>query len=238
MAEGEEKLNICRFLPFSTIGEWEDRRWFAKLVNIKFLIVKLHQSGAYPYTIFFISIYNYTLYQFNGHVMITSFFKQVRKLFNYLLGKSSELSELNVKDVLLAKVIFDIHRKRTHTSFHPVPLKSLQPIHAIDRETSIQSARQRTEALLKIQNLIYQKGCITRDILAEHLPSVSWIKVVKENETSYIAYEGNGRILAMKNAFTPAGNLQVEVEEYHFKNPKKILRRMNRVRKLNGLLKS
>jgi hypothetical protein len=165
--------------------------------------------------------------------MITSFFNQLRQLFNYLLGKSSELS---VKDVLLAKVVLDIHRKRTHTSFHSVPLKSLQPIHAIDRETSIQSARQRTDALLKIQDWICQKGCITREILAEHMPSVSWIKVVKENENSYIAYEGNGRILAMRNAFISADNLQVEVEVYHFKNPKKILRRMNRVRRLNGLL--
>jgi hypothetical protein len=168
--------------------------------------------------------------------MIKSFIAQIRKLKNYLLGKTSELSELNVKDVLLAKVVLDIHRKRTHTSFHPVSISSLNPIHAIDRETSLEAVRQRTETLLKIKDLIYQKGCITREILAEHMPSISWIKVVKENDNSYIAYEGNGRILAMKNAFTFSDAVQVEVEEYHFKNPKKIIRRMNRVRRLNGLL--
>lgn len=95
---------------------------------------------------------------------------------------------------------------------------------------------QRTEALLNIIDLIFQKGCITREILAEHMPSISWIKVVKENDSSYIAYEGNGRILAMKNAFTSSDTIPVEVEEYHFKNPRKIIRRMNRVRRLNGLI--
>jgi hypothetical protein len=168
--------------------------------------------------------------------MVKSLLKQIGKFINYLLGKTSELSDLNVKDVLLAKVVLDIHRKRTHTSFHLVPLSSLQPIHAIDRETSLQTVRLRTEALLKIKDLIYKEKSITREILAEHMPSVSWIKVVKENENSYIAYEGNGRILAMKNAFTPNENLSVEVEEYYFNNPKKIIRRMNKVRLLNGLL--
>lgn len=167
--------------------------------------------------------------------MFKSLIQQIRKLISYLLGKTSELGELNVKDVLLAKVVLDIHRKRSHTSFHPVALSSLKPIHVIDREASLLAVRQRTDALHSIKDRICQNGCITREILAEHMPSISWIKVVKENDDSYIAYEGNGRILAMKNAFSSSDNLQVEVEEYHFKNPKKVIRRMNRVRRLNGL---
>jgi hypothetical protein len=68
------------------------------------------------------------------------------------------------------------------------------------------------------------------------MPSISWIKVVRENDDSYIAYEGNGRLIAMQNAFAPSEKILIEVEEYHFKNSKKIIRRMNRVRRLNGLL--
>jgi hypothetical protein len=59
---------------------------------------------------------------------------QIRKFYNYLLGKTSELGDLNVKDVLLAKEILDIHRKRNHTGFHTAAFSSLKPIHAIDRE--------------------------------------------------------------------------------------------------------
>ena len=76
---------------------------------------------------------------------------------------------------------------------------------------------------------------LTRAVLGEYLPSVSWVKVVRESENSYIAYEGNGRLAAMQRVFEPADEMLVEVEEYRFRNPAKILRRMNRVRKMNGL---
>jgi hypothetical protein len=72
--------------------------------------------------------------------------------------------------------------------------------------------------------------------LGRYLPSVSWIKVVRESEDAYLAFEGNGRLAAMQTVFTPADGLLVEAELYRFKNPRKIIRRLNRVRRLNGLL--
>jgi len=85
-----------------------------------------------------------------------------------------------------------------------------------------------------VRNIILQKKNITRGVLGEYLPSVSWIKVVKEPDDSYISYEGNGRLAALQHVFSPSDGMSVEVEEYYFKNPKKILRRMSRIRRLNG----
>lgn len=51
----------------------------------------------------------------------------------------------------------------------------------------------------------------------------------------YLAFEGNGRIAAMQKVFTPSDGIEVEVEQYHFRNTRKIVRRLNRVRRLNGL---
>ena len=85
------------------------------------------------------------------------------------------------------------------------------------------------------EELIQQKN-LTQGILNQYLPSVSGIKVVKESDQSYIAYEGNGRLVALQKVFEPADNLSIEVEEYYFKDYKKILRRINRVRKLNKLI--
>ncbi len=42
-----------------------------------------------------------------------------------------------------------------------------------------------------------------------------------------IADEGNGRLAALQEVFSPADGITVEVEEYYFKNPSKILRRIN-----------
>jgi len=67
------------------------------------------------------------------------------------------------------------------------------------------------------------------------MPSVSWIKVVQDRPGGYLAFEGNGRIAAMQVVFTPSDGIEVEVEQYYFRNTRKIVRRLNRVRRLNGL---
>jgi hypothetical protein len=38
----------------------------------------------------------------------------------------------------------------------------------------------------------------------------------------------------MQKVFSPTDGIHVEVEEYYFKNQKKLIRRMQRVRKLNS----
>jgi hypothetical protein len=156
--------------------------------------------------------------------------------FRYLLGKRSELRDLDFKDVLLAKVILDIHRKRTGTRFIEAPLYALKPVHPIDRESSLAAAGERAAELREHRDRILAGGVASREVLAKHIPSVSWIKVVRVDDDEFIAYEGNGRIAAMQRVFEPGDGLLVEVEEYVFRNPKKIIRRLDRVRRLNGLI--
>ena len=69
---------------------------------------------------------------------------------------------------------------------------------------------------------------MTRELLAKHLPSISWMKVVEHSPGGYTAFEGNGRLAAMQEVFSPADGIKVEVEQYHFRNPAKIVRRLNR----------
>jgi len=159
---------------------------------------------------------------------------QVQKFFNYLFGKTSELGDLDTKDALLAKTVLDIHRKRTHSKLVLVPLFSLKQIHAIDRKNALRDTEKRMKVLQEIKNDLIRGKNITRDILNKHLPSVSGIKAVKQSDNSYISYEGNGRLVAMQQVFSPEDEIHIEVEAYYFKNQNKIIRRMQRVRKLNG----
>ncbi|WP_428242933.1 hypothetical protein [Gynuella sp.] len=159
----------------------------------------------------------------------------IRKFIRYLLKKRTEFKDLNKKDALLAKAVLDIHRKRTHSSFVQIPLFSIQQIHVIDRENAIAETQKRIQILQAARHELMQDKIFTRERLASYLPSVSGIKVVKQPDNQYIAYEGNGRLVALQSVFSATDQIYVEVEEYHFKNPQKILRRMNRVRRLNGL---
>jgi len=52
----------------------------------------------------------------------------------------------------------------------------------------------------------------------------------------YLAFEGNGRIEALQAVFGPGDAIVVEVEAYRVRSPRKVVRRLNRVRRLNGLI--
>ncbi len=163
-------------------------------------------------------------------------FDGIKRLFSYLLGKRSEASDLDLKDVMLMKAVLDIHRKRTHKSRVSVPLFAICKVHRLDRENSMLATRRRIAMLGEHKQELLAAGEMTSELLAEHLPSISWMKVVEHEPGGYIAFEGNGRLAAMQEVFSPQDGMRVEVEQYHFRNTPKIVRRLNRVRKLNGLL--
>lgn len=159
----------------------------------------------------------------------------MKKFLRYLLGKRSELEELELKDLVMAKTILDIHRKRSSKAVVRLSLFALFPIHVIDRAEAIEALQERIAALEPHRAAFLASGQLTCEDLARVLPSVSWIKVVEDTPGTYLAFEGNGRIAALQAVFTPEDELAVEVELYHFKNPAKIRRRLQRVRRLNGL---
>ncbi|OUR71573.1 hypothetical protein A9Q78_09245 [Methylophaga sp. 41_12_T18] len=126
-------------------------------------------------------------------------FNKISVFIKYFIGKSSELKDLEAKDALLAKVVLDIHRKRTHSVLISVPLFALKQIHAIDRENAVAATNQRVDKLERAKQELLQY---------QHLSQM---------------------------VFTPTDLITIEVEEYKFKNPNKILKRIAKVRNMNGL---
>jgi hypothetical protein len=162
--------------------------------------------------------------------------QNIQKLISYLVGKKDEIQDLDLRDALMAKVILDIHRTRFRKEFIFVPLGDLKPIHTLDRPSAIQATEERVQTLEPNRERFLTAGRLTRTDLAEIMPSVSWIKVVREDDRSFVAFEGNGRLAALHRVFGPDAALEIEVELYHFRKPRKIVRRLNRLRRLNGLL--
>ncbi|MEG3791757.1 hypothetical protein V1318_16690 [Lysobacter sp. CCNWLW3] len=159
---------------------------------------------------------------------------RLRQWWLYLMSKRSEVAALDYKDAYMAKVIMDIHRLRGDKAQAMVPLRALQPIHRIDRESAQQATRARAQALAARREELLAHGRLDLAALTEIIPSVSQIKVVRDGER-WLAFEGNGRLYAMREAFGEDCALLVEVEEYRFPHPHKIQRRLRRVRQLNTL---
>ena len=152
-------------------------------------------------------------------------------LFRYLYNKRSEFTQLRYKDLLLSKTVLDIHRKRSHSSRQWVKLQQLQPIHAIDRPQAQLQLNKRCQQLQQHKTAISKQQKLSRACLMRYLPSVSGFKVVKIGQ-HYIAFEGNGRRLALQQIFADSEQpLFIEVQCYHFRHSKKIHRRLKRVRK-------
>ncbi len=158
-----------------------------------------------------------------------------KKFGHYLWGKRSELKDMSEADILLAKVVLDIHRKRAASECITVPLFALRQIHPINRENSLLATEKRMAVLREHREKLLQLGTLSRASLHSYLPSVSAIKVVRDDSGGYIAFEGNGRLVALQQVFCPADKLKIEVEEYLFTDSAKIIRRMNRIRALHNL---
>lgn len=158
------------------------------------------------------------------------------RFVKYLFGKRSELADLEFKDAVLAKVVLDIHRKRVRKEKKMVPLYHLYRVHRLDRENALAATRKRIDTLREHRQVLLEdpKG-LTAEVIGRVLPSVSPIMVVKEADNRYIAFEGNGRLAALQEVFAVADDVNVEVEEHCFSNPRKIVRRLRRVQRLNRI---
>ena len=151
-----------------------------------------------------------------------------------MLGKRGELAALDHKDAYMAKVIMDIHRKRSGKRLIRVALAQLEPIHRIDRESALRTTQQRAESLRAHRDALLTTKLLDSEALQSIIPSVSQIKVVQDGNR-WLAFEGNGRLYAMHEVFNAEDGMQVEVEEYLFDNPRSLQRRLRRVRKVNRL---
>lgn len=156
------------------------------------------------------------------------------KWWHYLLGKRSEVARMDYRDAYMAKVVLDIHRKRRDKRVVLVPLAALEPIHRIDRDSALAATRARADALRAHRDALLAARVLDGAALQAIVPSVSAIKVVQDGER-WLAFEGNGRLYAMREVFAADDGMQVEVEEYLFDDARSIRRRLNRVRRHNRL---
>lgn len=161
--------------------------------------------------------------------------QKIKQLIAYFWGKKSELAVMDEKDVLLSKIVLDIHRKRSRKTSELVPLFNLLPIHPINRASSLTSTYKRIEILRSNRQQLLRTRELTNEVLKKFIPSISAIKTIQLSDNEYVAYEGNGRLAAMQEVFTPKDNLVIEIELYHFNRSQSILGRVRRLRRLHKL---
>ncbi len=151
---------------------------------------------------------------------------------HYLWEKIPELRKLGSKDFELSKLIARIHRTRSEVVNIQVAISQIHPIHKVDRDTALLRLNERIDALNPCRVAWLKQPFISNELMHEVIPSVSAIKVIEIVNGQYVAFEGNGRLYALKKVFD---QLDIEVDLYVLEKDSKISRRVARILRLNQL---
>ncbi len=127
------------------------------------------------------------------------------------MQKAPEIKHLNKNDLLLAKVVARIQAEKVSQSTVYIPLDKIKLIHPINRDTAKDKLAGRVRALESAKENILKEGKISKELQEKYIPSATWIKVVEMPTGEYVAWEGNGRVAALKEVFEDF-QLRVEVE--------------------------
>jgi hypothetical protein len=135
--------------------------------------------------------------------------------------KLPELTELDMSDLIMAKVIADINRLSTGYESIFVSYKSLKPIHAINRGSANAKCDDRADAARKAISVLQANGMrLSESLIAaeeslKEFQSVTGFQVVQLSGSDgggYVTFEGNGRRESLKRAFQDNPNIDLFVE--------------------------
>ena len=154
----------------------------------------------------------------------------------YLGGKRSELRHLNAHDLWTYFTVTSLYWHNKRTEHRLVPLEAIKPLHPIVRSAAIALIEERTKSLTAHRRDIIETGRVDRVLQDACMPSVSPINVMAEDPSHYIAFEGNGRLEAIRRVVAGIPGVLVEVVVYHPTNHESCVERLRRIRAKNGMV--
>jgi hypothetical protein len=153
----------------------------------------------------------------------------------YLYEKRYELRYLDASDLWMYFTVTSLYWHTQRTECRLVPLDTIKSLHPIVRSTAIHLIEDRTRSLMAHRPEIIETGRVDRALQDACMPSVSPINVVAEAPSSYIAFEGNGRLEAIRRVATGIPGVLVEVVIYHLTNHESCIGRLRHLRTRSGM---
>jgi hypothetical protein len=153
----------------------------------------------------------------------------------YLREKRYELQYLDANDLWIYFTVMSLYWHTDRTECRLVPLDTIKPLHPIDRSTAIDLLEDRTKSIAAHRRGIIETGRVDRVLQDGCMPSVSPINVVAEDQFNYIAFEGNGRLEAIRRVVAGFPGVLVEVVVYHLTSQESCVGRMRHIRARYGI---
>jgi hypothetical protein len=113
---------------------------------------------------------------------------------------------------MLLRTAWAIMTRRSRFDTICAPLQSIRFLHPLEHTAAIAKARKRADRLASQRAEIFAQRCVSSEFLARYLPSITPIRVVRLRDGSFVAYEGNGRLVALREVCGDH-DINVEVQE-------------------------
>jgi hypothetical protein len=162
-------------------------------------------------------------------------YRGLRGFLRYLRGKRYELQYLDANDLRMYFIVTSLYWHTERTECRLVPLDTIKSLHPIVRSTAVGLLEDRIKSLTAHRRDIIETGRVDRVLQDACMPSVSPINVVADDPSSYIAFEGNGRLEAIRRVVAGIPGVLVEVVVYHPTNRESCVGRMRNLRTRNGM---
>jgi hypothetical protein len=158
----------------------------------------------------------------------------------YLRGKRHELRHLDANDLWTYFTVASLYWHTVRTECRLVPLDTIKLLHPIRtvRSTAIDLLEDRIKVLTAYRRDIIETGRVDRGLQDACMPSVSPINVLAEDTSNYIAFEGNGRLVAIRRVVVGIPGVLVEVVVYYPTNHELCVGRLRHIRTMYGMADS
>lgn len=161
---------------------------------------------------------------------------EIKRLWNWFYEKRSEVAQMDHKDAFMGKIVFEILQTSTKNEFIFIPLHSLIAIHPVDnRENTIKATKKRAKKVAQYKKELLKTKKISKEKIAEILPSATYIRAIPAPHGNYYSIEGNGRIAAFLQNFDKQDNIKLEIDVYYPKNLEKSQTDIQKLRKMYEL---
>jgi len=168
--------------------------------------------------------------------LLNKLIEEISRLWNWLWGKKDEVTQMDYRDAYMAHLVLDILQTSQRNEFVMVPLNKIFPIHPTDnRENTIQATNKRAEIIEEYKPELLKMKRLSKERLAELMPSATYMRAISKNAHEYYSFEGNGRIAALKQVFSDHDGIEIEMDIYHPKNIKRSRKKIRKLRKLHGM---
>lgn len=130
----------------------------------------------------------------------------------------------------------DLMLKKQDTRRVFIPLSKLENVHPVTFPPALEKTKKRAESIRQNRSKVDIETGLSIEQAAEFMPSKNAMRAIRDKRGNFIVFDGNGRLEAIRQAFSDYPDLPVEVEVWTVSS-NGVLSLLDRARRSNGALR-